>query len=157
MSVKKVLGTTDTDDKQSRRNREMRDIIQNFTNFNISDLQLCHRPCGGELNVVIFGKHEDGKTTVADLLLEEYDKLSHVDFLGLTVPTPIGEPRQALIDDGTEIRVLDIDASVSASQAKCVVRRFFPSEIHCVLYVWNIGKHRFVPDDRSFLTAYEVR
>ncbi len=147
------LTTTDTRATESQQNTGMVATIQKFRTVN----RYLGKQASREINIVLFGKHEDGKTTVADLLLGEYEKVEQVDFQGLTVPTPSREPRQTDTDDGIKIRVLDVDARMSASRAKRLVRKKFPNGIHCALYVWNVGKHRFVPSDRAFLADYTVR
>ena len=148
------LSDSDIDRKRRHRQQEMEAILQKFTNADSLNQQP-HSPSLKELNIVVFGKQEDGKCTVADLLLGDYQRLSQVDFQGLTVQPPGGEPRQAYID-GRMIRVLDLDAGIRASQAKARVLSAFPEGVHALLYVWNIGKHRFAADDRSFLADYQV-
>ncbi len=145
----------DIEQKRREVQQEIEKILQKFTNVDSLNQQP-HSPPLIQLNIVVFGKEEDGKCTVVDLLLGEYDKLSQVDFQGLTVPPPAGEPRQACVD-GRMIRVLDLNAGMSASQAKARVLSAFPDGVHALLYVWNIGKHRFTASDRSFLAGYQVK
>ncbi len=133
----------------------MEAILQHLINPDRLNQQLSSPPLK-RLNIVIFGKEEDGKCTIADLLLGDYEKLSHVDFQGLTVRPSGDEPRRGCLD-GRMIQVLNLDAGIKASQAKARVLGAFPDGVHALLYVWNIGKRRFVGSDKAFLADYQVK